>query len=74
MESAIDGNDRVITAYRCHPAAVLRGGTIKGVISELMGRSLVATDMKLTRHRSPGRHVERQGWIDAHVHSFLLRW
>ena len=38
MESAITPQDRVITAYRCHPFAVLRGGTIKGVISELLGR------------------------------------
>jgi len=38
MESAIDHEDKVITAYRCHPFAVLRGGTIKGVIAELLGR------------------------------------
>jgi len=38
MESAITPDDRVITAYRCHPFAVLRGGTIKGVIAELLGR------------------------------------
>jgi pyruvate dehydrogenase E1 component alpha subunit len=38
MESAITPEDRVITAYRCHPFAVLRGGTIKGVIAELLGR------------------------------------
>ncbi|KAL1408365.1 alpha subunit of pyruvate dehydrogenase [Vanrija albida] len=38
MEHAIDGNDRVITSYRCHTFAVLRGGTIKGVLAELMGR------------------------------------
>ena len=37
MESAIDENDRVITSYRCHTFAVLRGGTIKGVLAELMG-------------------------------------
>lgn len=30
--------DRLITAYRCHPFAVMRGGTIKGVIAELLGR------------------------------------
>lgn len=30
-------DDKVITAYRCHPFAVLRGGTIKGVIAELLG-------------------------------------
>ncbi|KAG8847803.1 alpha subunit of pyruvate dehydrogenase [Tulasnella sp. 330] len=40
MESAITPDDRVITAYRCHPFAVLRGGTIKGVIAELLGRQL----------------------------------
>jgi pyruvate dehydrogenase E1 component alpha subunit len=28
----------VITSYRCHPFAVLRGGTITGVIGELLGR------------------------------------
>lgn len=39
MESAIEKDDRVITAYRCHPFAVLRGGTIKGVIGELLGKS-----------------------------------
>jgi len=38
MESAMERNDKVITAYRCHPFAVMRGGTIKGVIAELLGR------------------------------------
>lgn len=37
LESAISPDDRVITAYRCHPFAVLRGGSIKGVIAELLG-------------------------------------
>merc|ERR1712230_193745 len=32
MESAIEKDDKVITSYRCHPFAVLRGGTVKGVI------------------------------------------
>jgi pyruvate dehydrogenase E1 component alpha subunit len=30
----------VITSYRCHPFAVLRGGTITGVIGELLGRQV----------------------------------
>ncbi|KAH9484590.1 Pyruvate dehydrogenase E1 component subunit alpha, mitochondrial [Psilocybe cubensis] len=38
LEHGITKDDRVITAYRCHPFAVLRGGTIKGVIGELLGR------------------------------------
>ncbi|KAJ7034546.1 mitochondrial pyruvate dehydrogenase E1 component beta subunit [Mycena alexandri] len=40
LESGITPEDRVITAYRCHPFAVLRGGTIKGVIGELLGRQI----------------------------------
>lgn len=34
----MERDDKVITAYRCHPFAVMRGGTIKGVIAELLGR------------------------------------
>ncbi|SJL09729.1 probable PDA1-pyruvate dehydrogenase (lipoamide) alpha chain precursor [Armillaria ostoyae] len=33
-------DDYVITSYRCHPFAVLRGGSIKGVIGELLGRKV----------------------------------
>ncbi|KAF7348609.1 Pyruvate dehydrogenase E1 component subunit alpha [Mycena venus] len=40
LEAGITPDDRVITAYRCHPFAVLRGGTIKGVIGELLGRQV----------------------------------
>jgi len=38
LEHGITPEDRVITAYRCHPFAVMRGGTISGVIGELLGR------------------------------------
>ena len=38
LEHGIEKDDRVITAYRCHPFAVMRGGTIKGVLGELLGR------------------------------------
>jgi len=38
IESAIAPEDKLITAYRCHPFAVLRGGSIKGVLAELLGR------------------------------------
>jgi len=38
LEHGITKDDRVITAYRCHPFAVMRGGTIKGVLAELLGR------------------------------------
>ena len=38
LEYGIVPDDRVITAYRCHPYAVMREGTIKGIIAELLGR------------------------------------
>ncbi|KAK0553267.1 alpha subunit of pyruvate dehydrogenase [Tilletia horrida] len=38
MESAMQPTDKLITAYRCHPFTVQRGGTIKSVIAELFGR------------------------------------
>jgi len=40
LEHGIRKEDRVITAYRCHPFAVMRGGSIKGVIGELLGRQI----------------------------------
>ncbi|KAI0045370.1 pyruvate dehydrogenase e1 component alpha subunit [Auriscalpium vulgare] len=40
LESEITKEDLVITAYRCHPFAVLRGGTITGVLGELLGRQV----------------------------------
>ncbi|KAF5347915.1 hypothetical protein D9756_010119 [Leucocoprinus leucothites] len=40
LEHGIKPDDRVITGYRCHPFAVMRGGTIKGVLGELLGRQV----------------------------------
>ena len=38
IEHAITKEDHVITAYRCHGFAFLRGGTVKSIIGELLGR------------------------------------
>ncbi|PWN30936.1 putative PDA1-pyruvate dehydrogenase alpha chain precursor [Jaminaea rosea] len=38
MESGMKPTDKLITAYRCHPFTVQKGGSIKGVIAELFGR------------------------------------
>jgi hypothetical protein len=38
LEHGITPDDRVITAYRCHPFALMRGGSIKRIIAELLGR------------------------------------
>ena len=38
IEHAITKEDAVITAYRCHGFAYLRGATVKAVIAELLGR------------------------------------
>ena len=38
IEHAITKEDNIITAYRCHGFALMRGGTVKSIIGELLGR------------------------------------
>jgi pyruvate dehydrogenase E1 component alpha subunit len=38
IEHAITPEDNVITAYRCHGFTYMRGGTVKSIIAELLGR------------------------------------
>ncbi|KAL4895089.1 dehydrogenase E1 component-domain-containing protein [Aspergillus ambiguus] len=38
IEHAITKNDKLITAYRSHGFTLMRGGTIKSIIGELLGR------------------------------------
>ncbi|KAI9827922.1 MAG: alpha subunit of pyruvate dehydrogenase [Sarea resinae] len=38
IEHAITKQDDLITAYRCHGFALMRGGTVKSIIGELLGR------------------------------------
>ncbi|KAJ5216359.1 uncharacterized protein N7498_002766 [Penicillium cinerascens] len=38
IEHAINRMDKIITAYRCHGFALMRGGTVKSIIGELLGR------------------------------------
>lgn len=38
IEHAITKEDDVITAYRCHGYALMRGATVRSIIGELLGR------------------------------------
>lgn len=38
IEHAIEKSDHLITAYRCHGFAMMRGGTVRSIIGELLGR------------------------------------
>ncbi|KAK3676178.1 alpha subunit of pyruvate dehydrogenase [Recurvomyces mirabilis] len=38
MEHAIEKSDNIITAYRCHGFAMMRGGSVRSIIGELLGR------------------------------------
>ncbi|KAK9241304.1 dehydrogenase E1 component-domain-containing protein [Lipomyces kononenkoae] len=38
IEHAITRDDQVITAYRCHGFAYMRGASVKAILAELMGR------------------------------------
>ena len=62
IENAITSEDKLITSYRCHPFAVLRGGTVKGVLSELLGITISPcvkdVDLTLLGSRSPVWNVE----------------
>ena len=40
MEAAIEKDDAVITAYRCHGYTMMRGGTVKEILGELLGMPL----------------------------------
>ncbi|XP_031557748.1 pyruvate dehydrogenase E1 component subunit alpha, mitochondrial-like [Actinia tenebrosa] len=46
MENAIDKDDSVITAYRCHGWSFMRGVSPKGVLCELTGRKTGCTEGK----------------------------
>ncbi|KAK9451378.1 dehydrogenase E1 component-domain-containing protein [Limtongia smithiae] len=38
IEHAISKDDQIITAYRCHGFAYMRGASVKAILAELMGR------------------------------------
>jgi len=38
MEHALTRDDQIITAYRCHGFAKMRGASVKSIIAELLGR------------------------------------
>ncbi|KAK2790091.1 alpha subunit of pyruvate dehydrogenase [Onygenales sp. PD_10] len=38
IEHALTKEDKLITAYRCHGFALMRGGTVKSIVGELLGR------------------------------------
>eukprot|EP00835_Amoeboradix_gromovi_P002345 NODE_131_length_18300_cov_0.442668.p8 type:complete len:196 gc:universal NODE_131_length_18300_cov_0.442668:1974-1387(-) len=46
IESAIHDDDSIITAYRCHGFALVRGGTVTSILAELLGRKAGITKGK----------------------------
>jgi pyruvate dehydrogenase E1 component alpha subunit len=43
MEAAIEKSDSVITAYRCHGFAYIRGASVKSILAELTGAIMLIT-------------------------------
>ena len=73
IESAITPIDKVITAYRCHPFAVLRGGSIKGVLGELLGKLSVFIEKLVylvTKIASIGRQAGMSNGKGGSMHMF----
>lgn len=56
MESTLRPDDQVITAYRVHGWALVRGSTVREVLSELTGRSTGTT-----RGKGGSMHLYRKG-------------
>jgi pyruvate dehydrogenase E1 component alpha subunit len=41
MKAALDGNDSLITAYRCHGWAYVWGWSPKAILAELFGEQIL---------------------------------
>lgn len=50
MEAAITKDDAVITAYRAHGWAYMRGVSVQGVLAELTGTPTVKLDLMYKSH------------------------
>ena len=78
IEHAITKDDSVITAYRCHGFALMRGGTVRSIIGELLGRRhgmIILEGIVRSRINIYAfRYCIRQRRVHAHVFERLLRW
>jgi len=43
IEAAISKNDAIITAYRCHGFALMRGASLRSIVAELLGKATGAS-------------------------------
>jgi TPP-dependent pyruvate/acetoin dehydrogenase alpha subunit len=46
MEAAIEKDDAVITAYRCHGFTMMRGGSSLAILAELLGELSIVTTVQ----------------------------
>jgi pyruvate dehydrogenase E1 component alpha subunit len=68
VEHAIDRNDKLITAYRCHGFAYMRGGTVRSIIGELLGRRQgIAYGKGGSMHMFAPQFYGGNGIVGAHV-------
>lgn len=67
-EHGVQDNDRIITAYRCHPFVILRGGTVAQVFGELLGRrSGISHGKGGSMHMFTQTFLGGHGIVGAHV-------
>ena len=53
IEAVVNGNDSVITAYRCHGWAFTRGIPIKAIMAEMMGKHIYQEYMHIHTGHQP---------------------
>lgn len=68
IEAAITPQDAVITAYRCHGFAYIRGATVRSILAELLGRTTgVSLGKGGSMHMFAGNFFGGNGIVGAQV-------
>ena len=68
IEAAFGAKDQVITAYRCHGFALMRGGTVRSILAELLGKKTgVAQGKGGSMHMFAERFFGGNGIVGAQV-------
>jgi pyruvate dehydrogenase E1 component alpha subunit len=68
VEAAIGPNDQIITAYRCHGFALMRGGSVRSILGELLGKKTGITKGKGgSMHMFADRFYGGNGIVGAQV-------
>lgn len=68
IEATLGDKDQIITAYRCHGFALMRGGTVRSILAELLGKHTgIAQGKGGSMHMFADRFYGGNGIVGAQV-------